>query len=152
MACSLSVSLWRRSSSLYRISSYSFFWCHEKTSSNGNFNRLCINSFVQGFRYYQSRWGPKKNFHSMKSMEQNFNGQGLKPILKGHSLNTYLFVDPSKQVKWRIFSIFLKLKSAMKYKSLFDLRRIAGLRPSQDKDSRFLNQSKAINKNKQAWS
>ena len=38
----------------------------------------------------------------------------------------------------------------MKYKSLFDLRGIAGLRPSQDKDSRFLNQSKAINKNKQA--
>ena len=87
----------------------------------------------------------------MKSMEQNFNGQGLKLILKGHSLNTYLFVDPSTQVKWRIFfSIFLKLKSTMKHKSLFDLRRIAGLRPSQDKDPRFLNESKAINKNKQA--
>lgn len=46
----------------------------------------------------------------MKSMEQNLNGQGLKPILKGHSLNTYLFVDPSKQVKWRIFFYIFKAK------------------------------------------
>ena len=144
MACSLSVSYGVRR---HRSTEFTLLMPWENKLKR-KFNRLCINSFVQGLRYYQSRWVPKKNFHSMKSMEQNFNGQGLKPILKGHSLNTYLFVDPSTQVKWRIFSIFLKLKSAMKYKSLFDLRRIADLRPSQDKDSRFLNQSKAINKNK----
>ena len=46
----------------------------------------------------------------MKSREQNFNGQGLKLILKGHSLNTYLFVDPFTQVKWRIFFYIFKAK------------------------------------------